>query len=59
MALIGTVPFVIYGMFRYLYLLYVQKSTDPPDVLILRDWSLLVNMILWVVTAGAILSVAD
>ncbi|MDP6125233.1 MAG: decaprenyl-phosphate phosphoribosyltransferase [Candidatus Latescibacteria bacterium] len=59
MALIGTVPFVIYGMFRYLYLLYVQKSTDPPDVLILRDWLLLVNMILWVVTAGAILSVAD
>lgn len=32
-----TVPFVLYGLFRYLYLIHVKGETDPPDVVVLKD----------------------
>jgi 4-hydroxybenzoate polyprenyltransferase len=32
-----TIPFVLYGLFRYLYLVHVKGETDPPDVVVLKD----------------------
>jgi 4-hydroxybenzoate polyprenyltransferase len=32
-----TIPFVLYGLFRYLYLIHVKGETDPPDVVALKD----------------------
>ena len=32
-----TIPFVLYGLFRYLYLIHVKGETDPPDVVVLKD----------------------
>jgi 4-hydroxybenzoate polyprenyltransferase len=52
--LMVTIPFVLYGVFRYLYLLYVQEVTDPPEILVMKDKSLLVDVILWVTTTAAI-----
>jgi 4-hydroxybenzoate polyprenyltransferase len=35
--LIFTVPFVLYGIFRYLYLVYMRKEGGSPEELLLRD----------------------
>jgi 4-hydroxybenzoate polyprenyltransferase len=32
-----TVPFVMYGLFRYLYLIYVEDEISPPDEVLLKD----------------------
>src|SRR5207237_5248008 len=36
-ALLYTVPFVAYGIFRYLYLVRVQESTEAPAHVLLTD----------------------
>lgn len=53
--LIFTVPFVIYGIFRYLYLVHQKAEGGTPEVLILKDKPLLVDLFLWILTAGLIL----
>jgi len=32
-----SIPFVIYGIFRYLWLIHVKEETDPPDEVLLKD----------------------
>ena len=32
-----TIPFVLYGMFRYLYLVYVRMEGGSPEEVLLRD----------------------
>ena len=39
-----TVPFVLYGLFRYLYLIHVKGETDPPDVVVLKDRALQIDV---------------
>lgn len=47
--LVWTVPFVLYGIFRYLYLMHRrEEGGDPADVL-LRDRPMLVNFSLWII----------
>ena len=45
----ATLPFVLYGIFRYLYLLYRRQLGGNPSELFLHDRALLVNTICWVV----------
>ncbi len=42
-----TIPFVLYGLFRYLYLIHVKGETDPPDVVVLRDRPLQIDILLF------------
>lgn len=42
-----TLPFVLYGIFRYLYLLYRRQLGGNPSELFLNDPPLLVNTLLW------------
>lgn len=42
-----TIPFVLYGLFRYLYLIHVKGETDPPDVVALKDRPLQVDILLF------------
>lgn len=42
-----TLPFVLYGIFRYLYLLYRRQLGGNPSDLLLTDRALLVNTVLW------------
>ncbi len=42
-----TLPFVLYGIFRYLYLLYRRELGGNPSDLVLSDRALLVNTVLW------------
>jgi len=50
-----TVPFVIYGIFRYLYLLHQKGIGGHPDRALLRDWPLGVNVLLYAATAALII----
>jgi 4-hydroxybenzoate polyprenyltransferase len=53
--LIYTVPFVLYGIFRYLYLVHRRDEGGDPTRLALTDRPLLFNTILWIVSASAII----
>jgi 4-hydroxybenzoate polyprenyltransferase len=45
----GTLPFVLYGVFRYLYLLHRPQPRGDLSELLLRDRALLLNTLLWMV----------
>lgn len=45
-----TVPFVIYGVFRYLFLLHQQKQGEDPASEALQDPHLLATVLLWLAT---------
>jgi len=51
----ATLPFVLYGIFRYLYLLYRRQLGGNPSELFLNDRPLLVNTLLWIVTVAVII----
>jgi 4-hydroxybenzoate polyprenyltransferase len=42
-----TIPFVLYGIFRYLYLMYAEEKGGNPSEHFYRDRPTLVNVILW------------
>ena len=51
----ATLPFVLYGIFRYLYLLYQRQLGGNPSELFLNDKPLLINTFLWFLTALVII----
>lgn len=54
-ALLYTAPFVLYGLFRYYYLVHQKKTGGDPASEFLSDIPLLANMILWAGTVFIIL----
>jgi 4-hydroxybenzoate polyprenyltransferase len=42
-----TIPFVLYGIFRYLYLMYAEEKGGNPSEHLWTDRATLVNVILW------------
>jgi hypothetical protein len=52
-----TIPFVIYGIFRYLYLVHRHGEGGHPDRTLLTDLPLLVTVALYVIAAGLIIYV--
>lgn len=50
-----TVPFVIYGIFRYLYLVHRRDMGGSPSEVLLADRPLLVNILLWGAAAVVLL----
>jgi 4-hydroxybenzoate polyprenyltransferase len=54
-AMMLTIPFVAYGLFRYLYLVYRKGEGGSPEMLLVRDPGLLVCITGWIGTALAIL----
>jgi 4-hydroxybenzoate polyprenyltransferase len=50
-----TLPFVLYGIFRYLYLLYRRELGGNPSDLLLTDRALLVNTLLWMLAVIVII----
>ncbi|MDQ7024793.1 MAG: decaprenyl-phosphate phosphoribosyltransferase [Anaerolineae bacterium] len=42
-----TVPFVLYGLYRYLYLMHVKGEGSAPDEVLLRDRPLQLAMVGW------------
>ncbi|HRZ86902.1 MAG TPA: decaprenyl-phosphate phosphoribosyltransferase [bacterium] len=50
-----TIPFVLYGIFRYLYIVYHQKLGESPETILIKDRPFLINLSLWVASLLAIL----
>jgi 4-hydroxybenzoate polyprenyltransferase len=53
--LIVTVPFVVYGIFRYLYLVHRKQEGGSPESVFFTDKPFLANTLLWGITVGIIL----
>ena len=49
-----TIPFVIYGIFRYLQLIQIGHAAGSPEEVALRDRPLQITMVLWVLTVLAV-----
>ncbi|MCK4404464.1 MAG: decaprenyl-phosphate phosphoribosyltransferase [candidate division Zixibacteria bacterium] len=45
-----TIPFVLYGVFRYLYLIHQKEGGGSPTRMLLNDKPILVNVLLWLLT---------
>ena len=54
--LIFTIPFVIYGIFRYLYITYKKLHTDIPERALFNDLPLQLCLIAWVVACVLIIA---
>lgn len=50
-----TVPFVLYGIFRYLYLVYQKDTGSTPEEVWFKDKPLLVCIVLWGLTSAFLL----
>ncbi len=46
--LVYTIPFVVFGIFRYLYLLYVRQEGGAPSRILLKDKPLMAAIVLWI-----------
>jgi hypothetical protein len=53
--LIYTVPFVVFGLFRYMYLVIMKNRGGSPSDVLVSDLPLVIDIILWVFVAGLIL----
>ncbi len=53
--LMATVPLVIYGVMRYLYIIYEKKEGESPERVLLRDKPLLITVIIWIIMVVFIL----
>jgi 4-hydroxybenzoate polyprenyltransferase len=51
-----TIPFVAYGIFRYLYLSLTQNEGGSPEELLLKDVPLLLTIVGWVATSMVVLT---
>lgn len=50
-----TILYVLYGIFRYQYIIYNKNMGESPEEVVLTDKPLLINIILWVITSIIIL----
>lgn len=50
-----TIPFVAYGVMRYLYLIHVKGVGESPEEILIRDKPLLINIFLWLLTGSSVL----
>lgn len=53
-----TMPFVLYGIFRYLYLIYQKDEGGEPETILLKDKPLIINILLWITACGIIIQQA-
>ena len=53
--LMATIPFVLYGIFRYLYLIHKHNMGGSPEIIFLEDKPLLINIGLWGIVCAFIL----
>lgn len=53
-SLFWTIPFVVYGLFRYLYLIYYKSEGGDPSSLLVKDRPTLINVMLWGIVSAAV-----
>ena len=50
-AMMITIPFVVYGLFRYMFLIQSRNAGGSPELVLLEDKPMLLNVVLYVVAA--------
>ena len=54
-SMMFTIPFVAYGIMRYLYLIHIRGAGEAPEEILIRDWPLRINIFLWLLTGSSVL----
>ena len=54
-GLMATVPIVLYGLFRYLYLLHRHELGGSPTLVLITDLPLLACVVVWIVVAAVVI----
>ncbi|MNW64080.1 phosphoribose diphosphate:decaprenyl-phosphate phosphoribosyltransferase [compost metagenome] len=54
-----TIPLVIYGMFRYLYLIHMKNQGGSPDRVLFEDKPILITVILYVISVVTIFTIFE
>jgi hypothetical protein len=54
-AMMATIPFVLFGVFRYLLLIHREDVGEEPEQVLLGDLPILATVALWALTAALIL----
>ncbi|MFC9710309.1 decaprenyl-phosphate phosphoribosyltransferase [Paenibacillus sp. NPDC056933] len=57
--LMWTIPLVIYGMFRYLYLIHMKNQGGSPDRVLFEDKPILITVILYVISVISIFAIFE
>ena len=50
-----TLPFVVYGVFRYIYLVHTRDIAESPEEILIGDLPMILAVILWLATGASIL----
>jgi hypothetical protein len=53
--LIYSIPFVYYGIFRYLYLIHKLDRYEDPTRILLSDGKMQLNLVLWILVCMAVI----
>ncbi len=53
--LIYTTPFVIYGIFRYMYLLHQKNLGESPTQIVTKDLPIIINSLIWLLVSVVII----
>ena len=54
-AMLLTIPFVVYGVFRYLFLIHKRKVGGDPVQILFSDKPTQLNLLLWISAAGLVI----
>ncbi|OMF45518.1 decaprenyl-phosphate phosphoribosyltransferase [Paenibacillus sp. BGI2013] len=57
--LMWTIPLVIYGMFRYLYLIHMKNQGGSPDRVLFEDKPILITVMLYVLSVVTIFAIFE
>ncbi len=55
--MLGSLPPVVYGIFRYLYLIYDRKDTRSTDAILLEDYGMIGAAVTWVASVIVLMAV--
>lgn len=50
-----TIPFVVYGLFRYEYIISKKDLGETPELILLTDYPLIINIFMWIVSCVVVI----
>ncbi|RPI70966.1 MAG: hypothetical protein EHM47_11170 [Ignavibacteriales bacterium] len=53
--LIYTTPFVVFGIFRYMYLVYINEEGENTTQMMMKDIPMIITLVLYIITAIVII----
>ena len=54
-AMMLTIPFVVYGLFRYVFLVHHTSLGESPEEILITDVPLIASIVIWLISAAAVL----